>query len=182
MKRWSPSRADELRRRWTGVKRSAKRTRREQRARARHLRKTRHGGVRSPAARASPLFQPSDYERRDRCVPAASGGCPLRSSRWRWIRLELASSGAVPLCRASWGSLVKPADRADLGKQLRGRDRAAAMKGQLSARSFSAAVSCTISRSTSSGSSSSCLNRMQLFPQLSFPSSCRWSASRAPIT
>ena len=32
---------------------------------------------------------------------------PPRSSRWRWIRPELASRGATPLWRASWASLLK---------------------------------------------------------------------------
>ena len=32
---------------------------------------------------------------------------PPRSSRWRWMRPELASRGATPLWRASWASLWK---------------------------------------------------------------------------
>jgi hypothetical protein len=53
---------------------------------------------------------------------------PPRSSRWRWTRPELASSGATPLWRASCVG-AEAVDRAELGQQLRRGQRAAT--GQL---------------------------------------------------
>ena len=54
---------------------------------------------------------------------------PPRSSRWRWVRPELASRGATPLWARKLGVRAEAVDRADLGEQLGGDDAGAA--GQL---------------------------------------------------